>query len=341
MHRLTRRVLRARGVRVVLYCNGASMNRDLNALAPVYVAPDARRERMYAIWSIYGTALGTACAILTAVFDRQIRPIDAGLLVGMLLITGIGVSAGLHRHFSHRSFDLVPWARWLLGLAGVATAQGYLVRWIFDHRVHHQFSDRPGDPHSPHCFGGRRLCGLPGLLHAHMGWLLKTRPAIDARRVRDVVADPLCLWLDRYSPLVATGGFVFPGMVALGFEQTFGSFVRGCLWGGAVRMFLLNHITWAVNSLGHSWGRRSPGQRDESRNNLLLGLLAFGDGWHANHHADPRSARHGWGLGQPDLIWSCISALHRVGIVRSLHLPPCSVDRAESSHDARPKDRAA
>lgn len=290
-----------------------------------------RAERWFARWSVYGTALGTALAIAIAVHDGTVRRVDLVLFASMSLLTGIGVSAGLHRLFSHRSFGTTPGLRWLLGLAGAATGQGFVVRWIFDHRVHHQYTDAAGDPHSPHVLATLSGGTWRGLWHAHAGWLFRPRPPVDPRRVRDLLVDPVVQWVDRHGPAITALGLVLPGCVAWIVQPELGSALRGMLWGGCVRMFAVNHMTWSVNSIGHSWGTRLPGQRGAARNSLVMGMLAFGDGWHANHHAHPRSARHGWGWRQPDINWWWICAARRLGWVNNVVLVPPALSKPGSA----------
>lgn len=286
-----------------------------NIGARAYQPPSARSEWIYALWAIFGTALATLAAIALAVLDGGVRALDWWLLISFFLVTGIGVSAGMHRYFSHKSFELRPRsARLTLAVAAVATGQGHFIRWVHDHRVHHQFTDRPGDPHSPYWRGQQALSGWRGLVHAHLGWLLEPKLHIEARRVRDLLADPAYVWIDRHSAHIAAASVALPGLIAYLVDPSVDSALRGSLWGGAVRMFLLYHLTWAINSIGHRFGGRVPGQNGEARNHRLLGPILFGDGWHANHHVCPRSARHGWGA-QLDITFLLISLMARLGIV--------------------------
>jgi stearoyl-CoA desaturase (delta-9 desaturase) len=300
------------------------MPRGRDVAASDYRPPSEAAERWFARWSVYGTALGTALAIAIALGDGTVRRVDLALFATLSVLTGIGVSAGLHRLFSHRSFETVRGLRWFLGLAGAATGQGYVLRWIFDHRIHHQHTDAPGDPHSPHVAPGSP--GARGLWHAHAGWLFQPRCTIDPRRLRDHLEDPVVRWVDRHGPAITTLGLLLPGVIAWAVHPEPGSALRGALWGGCVRMFVINHMTWSVNSIGHCWGTRLPGQKGAARNSLVMGILAFGDGWHANHHAHPRSARHGWGWRQPDLNWWWISAARHLGWVTKVIVTPPTVD---------------
>lgn len=301
---------------------------------PPWRPPSAVAERRFAQWSLFGTGLGALGALTLAIADGGVRGIDLALLATLTVVTSVGVGGGLHRLFSHQSFEIVRPGRWLLGLAGVAAGQGYFVRWVYDHRVHHQYTDQPGDPHSPHWVGTQRLHGWRGIWHAHAGWLFGARQPIEPARVGDVLADPFLCFLDRHGPAITTAGILLPAAVAWAWQPDGGSALRGALWGGCVRMAIVNHITWAVNSFGHALGAKLPGQSSEARNNRLLALLALGDGWHANHHAHPRLARHGWGRSQPDFNAGLIAAAQRFGWVRVKHMHPPATLVPPTSEDA-------
>lgn len=285
------------------------------------------------MWAFVICTIGTLLAIVLLFVDGGMRGIDAALLGVFFVITGLGLSAGLHRYFSHRSYKFRSRKLELgLAVAGTAGGQGHFLRWVHDHRIHHQYTDGPGDPHSPHCRGDKRLGRWAGLYHAHIGWLFDRRLPIDPKRVADYVSDSAYIWIDRHSPLITAIGVMFPGIIAYIVEPTAGSLLRGALWGGVVRMFLLYHLVFLVNSVGHAYGPRLQGQVGEARNNVWLGPILFGDGWHANHHAHPRSARHGWGPSQFDPNWLLISLLARVGVVeRVIVAAPNDID---SEHEA-------
>lgn len=278
-------------------------------------------EFCYALFAIFGTAAGTVCAVVIAAVQGGLDPFYIWLCSVMLVATGFGVSLGLHRFFSHHSFTTNPSFRLALAILGIASGQGYLIRWVHDHRVHHRYADTSGDPHSPYWYGSRPLNAACGLLHAHFLWLLRRRPDVQARYVRDFSSDKHMVFIDRMSPLIVLVGILAPGSISLLVEPTVMGFAKGCLWGGFVRMFLMNHITWAVNSFGHRFGSRPNGATSFARNNVVLGVLAFGDGWHANHHLAPSAARHGLNRQQFDLNWLVLSALLKLRIVTSVRPP--------------------
>jgi stearoyl-CoA desaturase (delta-9 desaturase) len=233
------------------------------------------------------------------------------------LLTGVGITVGFHRLLTHRSFKTSPALRAVFAALGSAAVEGPVIEWVANHRKHHQFSDEPGDPHSPHVDHGSGWRGaLGGLFHAHVGWILGGDALADERHyAKDLLADPAVRFVDRTFVLWVVLGLAFP--FALGFALT-GSIVgglTGLLWGGAVRMFCLHHATFSINSLCHFFGRRSFATGDQSRNLLWLALPTLGEAWHNNHHAFPTSARHGLRWWQLDPSGWLIAGLERAGLV--------------------------
>ena len=221
--------------------------------------------------------------------------VDVVVLVGAYTVCAFGTTIGFHRYFSHRSFQSGPGVKAMLAILGCMTVQGPLTQWVTDHRKHHAFSDRAGDPHSPHVGHGHGWRGAArGLLHAHLGWLfIHTHRGRRTRYAPDLLADRGVRWVDRTFLVWALGGLV----AAFGLGWLFGGRLRdgvtGLLWGGAVRMLVLHHVTYSVNSLCHFFGRRRFDTGDESRNLAWLAPLSLGEAWHNNHHAFPTSAEHG------------------------------------------------
>jgi stearoyl-CoA desaturase (delta-9 desaturase) len=228
-------------------------------------------------------------------------------------LTGLGITVGFHRLFTHRSFKTTRVTRALLAVLGSMAVEGPVIEWVATHRKHHRFSDHPGDPHSPHLDDAPGWRGaLRGLAHAHVGWMFRGKDmANPARYAKDLLADRDLRLISRTFPLWVAVGLAIP--FGLGVALT-GSAVGGLsamLWGGAVRIFLLHHATFSINSLCHSFGRRPFSTDDQSRNLAWLAPLAFGEAWHNNHHAFPTSARHGLGRGQVDPGAWLITALER------------------------------
>lgn len=298
------------------------MHADRVARAHLSVVPgqhSAAAEFIYAIFAVFGSGAATALAIVLA--TRNGLPLFyVGLAVTFLLLTAIGVTGGLHRLFTHRSYKSKRWLAVTLAIAGTASGQGFFLRWIYEHRVHHRGTDLPGDPHSPYFDGERRLSKFAGLLHSHIGWLFKPRPDIDRNTILDLANDPVWVAIDKFSPLITALSLLLAGLLGMLYEATPYGFLLGVLWGGFVRMFVMYHITWAVNSVCHMFGARVAGQAHNATNQMLIGLLALGEGWHANHHEAPASARHG-GPGQLDVTYLFLLAMRKLGWVWDLRLP--------------------
>ena len=244
-----------------------------------------------------------------------------GLLLGLYLATGLGITVGYHRYFTHRSFDAPRPVVFVLGVLGSMAVQGSILEWVATHRRHHQHSDEEGDPHSPHLHGGGVLNVLRGAWHAHVGWLFAGRQRGLARYVRDLKEDRLVRCVSALFPLWVVLGLLIPAALGGLLTMSWMGVLLGFIWGGLVRVFVVHHVTWSINSVCHIWGSRPFRNRDESRNNLLFGILGFGEGWHNNHHAFPTSARHGLRWWQFDLSYCVIRAMAAVGLARDLRLP--------------------
>jgi stearoyl-CoA desaturase (Delta-9 desaturase) len=279
----------------------------------------AAAELIYTFFAVFGTGAGTVYALYLAARDG-LSPFYLGLLIAFDLITAFGVTAGLHRLFSHRSYKSTRWMAVLLSIAGTASGQGFFFRWIYEHRVHHRTTDQPGDPHSPYYCGERRLGMVEGLLHSHVLWLFRPRQDIERKIVLDLADDPVWIAIDRWSPVITVVGVLLAGLFGYLYERSAHGFLLGVLWGGFVRMFVIYQVTWSVNSIGHSFGTRIAAKGHKATNNALLGWIALGDGWHANHHDDPSAARHG-GPGQSDTTYLLLCAAKRCGWVWDMRMP--------------------
>jgi stearoyl-CoA desaturase (delta-9 desaturase) len=278
-------------------------------------------SRIVTLVAVLVPPLGVLAA-MGLLWDVAVRPVDVVLLVTLYTATGLGITVGFHRLFSHRAFKTTPAVRALLAILGSMTIQGPLTQWVTDHRKHHALSDREGDPHSPH--GGREglLGGLAGFLHAHMGRLITTKGMERGRRYgRDLYDDRLIRAIDRLYMLWVALSLGIPFAVGYAVDPTWQGGVAGMVWGGLVRIFLFHHMTWSVNSVCHTFGRRPYETDDESRNNWLVALPTFGEGWHNNHHAFPGSAIHGLGRRQVDVSWWTIRGLERLGLAWDVKVP--------------------
>ena len=238
------------------------------------------------------------------------------LFAAMWVIPQLGITVGYHRMETHNGFKCHPWVRALLVISGAMALQGEVRGWVLNHRAHHHFQDQPGlDPHSP-----LEYPGIKGLLWAHIGWLLVRyeRPAQFATSAR-LEADPLARWQRRwYVPLAIASLVVIPFAVA-GWS--------GVLLAGFLRVVLVLHVTWSVNSVCHKWGRPAKDSMgnvylaDDSRNNRVVEVLALGEGYHANHHAQPTWAFHGWKRFSFDPSKWLIQVLERFGLAWRVRRP--------------------
>lgn len=247
---------------------------------------------------------------------------DLGLLLGMYVLTAVGITVGFHRLFTHRSFETYSWVKVVLTALGSMAVQGPMLKWVAMHRRHHQHSDTAADPHSPHHHGGGILGLIRGAWHAHIGWFFHRDPEDLDRYVPDL----------RKSTVLRVGSALFLLWVAIGLAApavlggvltlTWAGVWTGLIWGGLVRIFLVHHVTWSVNSACHLWGRRPYPGADQSRNNLVFGVLALGEGWHNTHHAFPTSARHGLRWWQIDASYWVIRSLALFRLAWDVRLPP-------------------
>jgi stearoyl-CoA desaturase (Delta-9 desaturase) len=262
------------------------------------------------------------------------------LLLGFYSFTILGVTIGFHRMFTHRALEAGPVTRFVLAVAGSMSAQGPVLGWCAVHRQHHKHSDRDGDPHSPHLHGEGVGGMLKGMWHAHFGWVFAEEPVAAAKAVPDLVADKVLVFVDRFFWFWLLSGWVIPGVIGALVSQSWTGAVAGFLWGGLVRTFLLHHVTWSINSVCHVWGTRPYDGPDESRNNPVFGLIAFGEGWHNNHHAFPTSARHGLRWWEIDITYIVIRAMKACGLVWNVRLVPESAQRARRAPATRSGDGA-
>ncbi len=253
-------------------------------------------------------------------WDRALHWQDLVVFAIMYIPVGLGVTVGFHRLFTHRSFRTGPVVRGILGALGTAAVEGQLIFWVASHRKHHAFSDRQGDPHSPHVgHGGALLPPLRGLAHAHLGWLFlhTQRPRLE-RYVPDLLKDPVALFISRTTLVWILAGLAAPFGLGVALTGTLTGGLTGLLWGGAVRIFVLHHVTYSINSLCHFYGRRRFGTADQSRNLAWLAPFSLGEAWHNNHHAFPTSAAHGLRRRELDLSALIITGLERVGLARDV-----------------------
>ena len=199
-----------------------------------------------------------------------------GLLLGMYFLTGLGITVGFHRLFTHRSFETTAWLKAAFLILGSMAMEGPLLRWVAQHRLHHQHSDKPADPHSPHHHVTGPISMLRGLWHSHIGWIFDPDASDLYRYVGDLRKDGLIRTISALFPLWACLGLAIPAILGGLFTQTWMGALLGFVWGGLARIFLVHHITWSINSVCHLWGKRPFDSDDQSRNNVIFGLLGFG-----------------------------------------------------------------
>jgi stearoyl-CoA desaturase (delta-9 desaturase) len=250
-------------------------------------------------------------------WNRELHWRDIVIFLVMYVPIGFGVTVGFHRLLTHRSFKTSAFMRGLLGVLGTMAVEGPVISWVADHRKHHAYSDRLGDPHSPHVDHGRGVRGaLRGLAHAHIGWLFNhSQRGARERFAPDLLADPVISFVDQTFVLWSLLGLAIPFGLGMLIGGTVGAGLEGMLWGGAVRILVLHHVTYSINSLCHFFGRRRFATGDHSRNLLWLAPLSFGEAWHNNHHAFPTSAIHGLGRREIDFSGILISVLEHAGLV--------------------------
>ncbi len=257
--------------------------------------------------------------------------VELTVMLGMYFATGFGVTIGYHRLFAHRSFDTIRPIELLLGVLGSMSVQGPVLKWVAIHRRHHQYSDGPDDPHSPTHFGGGVRGVLTGFWHAHLGWMFAADPPNLSDYVKDLRADRLIRVTSKLFPVWVLLGLIIPTALAGLLTMSWTGALFGLLWGGLVRIFLVHHVTFSINSICHIWGRRRFEVHDESRNNFICGVLALGEGWHNNHHAFPSSARHGLAWWEIDVSYIMIRLMTMTGLAWQLRVPAPDAIRAKQN----------
>jgi stearoyl-CoA desaturase (Delta-9 desaturase) len=235
-------------------------------------------------------------AAIALLWNEYVGWHDLAVLALMYVITGLGITVGYHRMLTHRSFQTYKPLEYLWAFLGSMAVQGPVIAWVADHRKHHAHTDAEGDPHSPHVGHGDGVLGaLRGLWYAHMGWLFDAHGRADGEKyARDLVEDRgMRLMSRQFLSIVLIGLLIPAGLGYLLSGGTLKGAITGLIWGGLVRIFMLHHVTWSINSVCHFFGRRRFDVDDHSTNVFWLAPLSFGESWHHNHHAFPRSAVHG------------------------------------------------
>jgi stearoyl-CoA desaturase (Delta-9 desaturase) len=268
------------------------------------------RQRIGNLIGVVAPVVGFIAAMVLS-WQTLLRPSDLVLLIVLYVLSSLGATVGFHRLLTHRSFQTFKPVEYVMAVLGSLTVQGSVIDWVADHRKHHAHADEEGDPHSPHEFGG----ALRGLWHAHVGWLFSSGHQADAERYApDLVEDPGMVLISRAFGLIVAAGLLIPFAVGYALGGGLAGALTGLLWGGLARVFLFHHVTFSINSICHFFGRRRFATDDQSTNVFWLALPSMGEAWHNNHHAFPRSAKHGLRWWEIDPSALVIRALCRVGL---------------------------
>ncbi len=294
-------------------------------IVPVHDKSRTGRTRQQVVTAvlILGPMLGIVVMAL-GIWTPRVTLLDVILAILLFAVSGHGLTAGFHRMFAHRSFKAARWVKVTLATAGSLGIEGSLISWVANHRRHHAYTDTPGDPHSPYEYGtGSTWNQIRGALHAHVGWLFQCQATDEARWAPDLVKDRDIVVISRLFPLFAVISLGLPMLIGWAFTQTWRGALGGLIWGGLVRVFVLHHATYSVNSACHMWGSRPFTTRtnDRSTNFAPLAVLAMGENWHNLHHSFPTLARHGVDRHQLDSTARLIQILQWSGAAWDVRWP--------------------
>jgi stearoyl-CoA desaturase (delta-9 desaturase) len=266
--------------------------------------------------------LALAVAVPVA-WGRGLSWLDAGIALAFYLVSGFGVTIGFHRYLTHGAFKARRWVRCTLSVAGSLALEGPVIQWVADHRRHHAYADREGDPHSPWRFGASPRGLVKGLVFAHCGWLFQRQSTNRERFAPDLIADPDVSRIDRYFPALALVSVSAPALLGGLLTWSWYGALTAFFWGTLVRIALLHHVTWSINSICHVYGDRpfATHGADRASNFWPLAILSMGESWHNSHHADPTCARHGVLRGQIDPSARLIRLFERAGWLYEVRWP--------------------
>ncbi|HET8890316.1 MAG TPA: acyl-CoA desaturase [Candidatus Angelobacter sp.] len=253
-------------------------------------------------------------------WNRGVNRLDLAVFGVMYCVTVLGIGMGFHRLMAHRAYQATTFLKTAIVIAGSMAAQGPVIFWTAVHRRHHSYSDREGDPHSPHLHGEGAVEILKGLWHSHMGWLFNHELTDWGTYVRDLLHDRLIFKLNRLYFLWIVLGLLLPAAAEGLITMSWQGFARGFLWGGLIRVLVVHHTTWSINSVCHVFGSQPYQVKDHSTNNVILAIPTFGESWHNNHHAFPSSAVHGLEWWQVDITGSMIKLCAMLGLASSVKI---------------------
>jgi stearoyl-CoA desaturase (delta-9 desaturase) len=247
--------------------------------------------------------------------------VDVVLAFVFYAISGHGITVGFHRYFTHGSFKSGRALRIALAVAGSLAIQGPVTRWVADHRRHHAFSDEEGDPHSPWRYGESFRGLAKGLWHAHIGWLFDIEQTDQKRFAPDLLADKDVSRVARLFPLIVVVSLLAPALLGGLITMSWTGALTAFFWASIIRIGLLHHVTWSINSICHTWGNRPFVTKDRAVNVWWLAVISMGESWHNLHHADPTCARHGVDKGQLDSSARLIAVFEKLGWARDVRWP--------------------
>lgn len=246
---------------------------------------------------------------------------DLILAFAFYVVAAGGITVGFHRHFTHGSFKAPTWVSVVLAIAGSTAIEGSLSQWVADHRRHHARSDEEGDPHSPWRYGTSHRAVAKGLVYAHLGWLFDGQQSSIERYAPDIQSDPALRRVSRLFPWIVLTSIIAPAVLGGLITWSWQGALTALFWAGLVRIALVHHVTWSINSICHVFGQRPFRTRDNSANNRWLALPSLGESWHNLHHAEPTAARHGVMRGQVDVSAGIIRAMEHLRLARDVRWP--------------------
>ncbi len=321
------------------HANGGAVEIDSNSTS---TSLNHGTDKTFAVLVTFLPILAAGAAIwMHFAGIHRIQVFDLAVMVAMHLLALTGLELGFHRLFAHRTYQASRGVKMALAALGSMAFQGPVIWWPAIHRKHHRYSDMPGDPHSMYLFGDGFWARFRGFIHSHVGWIWtkssirfpdQARYVLDLYRDRDVFKIHM-----RYFWFMAAG-FLIPGIAGALYYRSAVGFAIGVFWGGFVRIFVMNHLTfWSINTVTHGLaGRRAYRTKDKSTNSWILAIPTLGQSWHNNHHAFPYSAKMGHRWWQFDPGTWILLVLEKLGLVWDLKVPsPELMERRRYARDSR------
>lgn len=262
-----------------------------------------------------------ACIVLVRAIGQPVPWFQIVLALIFLVVIGHGITVGFHRLFTHRSFEARRPLKISLAILGSMAFQGSLIGWVADHRRHHRYADRPGDPHSPLWAGPVEMHGWRGFWHAHVGWTFRGETTTRSQYAPDLLADPDLVLIDRLFVPLCIATLALPFAIGFVWTGTLAGAIGAFVFAGVIRVGISHNVTWSINSVCHRFGSRAFKTRDASTNVGILALFTMGESWHNNHHAFPRLARHGVDRGQLDTSAAVIRVFERLAWAKCVQWP--------------------